>query len=357
MRPAKIFLYALSPVVIALLAAGCGIDRNALCVDNVLCVQGYQWDGHLCQCVPSPPGSGGSSAGTGGSATGSGGSTGSGGGGVTGSGGSGVGGKGGAPGTCPALGCAPKCDHGVKPDANGCPTCQCNPAPVCGPVCAIFCQYGNVNDANGCPTCTCNPPPTGPCGTVECGPAPGAPSRTCPDGEIVAGPVCLRDAAGACGWHITECPAVPKTCDWNQCPAPAPGAANYLCADGKTVAGPACVTDANGACGWTFVSCPPRCVDNVLCINGYQWDGNLCKCVPSPAPPDKCACTGGQLCVQQIGGPAIEIYPPPAPLCEAPDAACAASSKDPCQCLSAGDGKCIADTTSARTCVCDNGIR
>jgi PrcB C-terminal/Antistasin family len=39
--------------------------------------------------------------------------------------------------------------------------CACVPKspPMCPPVCAIFCAYGNVLDANGCPTCTCNPPP------------------------------------------------------------------------------------------------------------------------------------------------------------------------------------------------------
>jgi len=39
--------------------------------------------------------------------------------------------------------------------------CACVPngPPTCPPVCQIFCQYGNVLDANGCPTCQCNPPP------------------------------------------------------------------------------------------------------------------------------------------------------------------------------------------------------
>jgi hypothetical protein len=37
--------------------------------------------------------------------------------------------------------------------------CACVPSSTCGPVCAIFCQFGNVLDAQGCPTCACNPPP------------------------------------------------------------------------------------------------------------------------------------------------------------------------------------------------------
>jgi len=39
--------------------------------------------------------------------------------------------------------------------------CACVPkAPTtCPPVCDIFCTYGNVPDANGCPTCACKPAP------------------------------------------------------------------------------------------------------------------------------------------------------------------------------------------------------
>jgi len=86
--------------------------------------------------------------------------------------------------------------------------CSCVPAPImCGAVCTIFCEYGNVLDANGCPTCACNPPPA-------------------------------------------------NACSWEKCPAPAPGAANYVCPDGKTIAGPACLAQADGSCGWSFVSCP-----------------------------------------------------------------------------------------------------
>jgi hypothetical protein len=40
--------------------------------------------------------------------------------------------------------------------------CACVPRtpPTCGPVCDIFCGNGHVIDANGCPTCACNPAPT-----------------------------------------------------------------------------------------------------------------------------------------------------------------------------------------------------
>lgn len=310
---------SLPSLLVALSLAGCG--GTSLTVDGGGAASG---------------GSTGSGSGTGGRVGGSGGATGSGG--VTGSGGSASGGAPGSDGgsdarVCPALGCAPMCPYGVFVDTNGCPTCKCNPTPpvcpkiacakdcpngfendaqgcptcqckpglMCGPVCDIFCEFGNVTDANGCPLCKCNPPPT------------------------------------------------PTSCDRSTCPSPAPGAPNYLCPDGKTVAGPACVPQANGACGWSFISCPPKCVQNVLCIIGSHWDPDLCKCVP-PA----CACAAGEVCVQQIGGPAIKDPPPVT--CEAPDPMCAQTKTTVCACLSKTDGRCQPNTDGS-LCICDNGIR
>jgi hypothetical protein len=180
---------------------------------------------------------------------------------------------------------------------------------TCGPVCDIFCAYGSVLDADGCPTCTCNPPPGGPkvgCGGIAGFPCPGLgkcvddPSDSCDPNAggadcggicscidnvscvagtvfdsspsvcscvpqtppICNGPVCaiycangyLLDASGcpSCGCN----PSPPTACPVAKCPSPAPAAPNVICADGTTVGGPACVVMADGTCGWTIVSCP-----------------------------------------------------------------------------------------------------
>ncbi|CAK9294382.1 unnamed protein product [Gordionus sp. m RMFG-2023] len=60
---------------------------------------------------------------------------------------------------CPHV-CRLHCEFGNVFTADGCKTCQCKPNPNCPPVCAIFCQYGNVMDANRCKTCQCNPAPS-----------------------------------------------------------------------------------------------------------------------------------------------------------------------------------------------------
>ncbi len=99
------------------------------------------------------------------------------------------------------------CDANSKFDSSP-SVCACVPGkPVCGAVCAIACQYGNVLDANGCPTCKCNPPPTVvPCPPEKCPVgAPKIATMVCADGST-AGAVCAQTADGACGWTITRCP-------------------------------------------------------------------------------------------------------------------------------------------------------
>ncbi len=110
--------------------------------------------------------SGGAGGGAGGESRG--GSTGSGGGRVGGADGGGTGGMSGmvpkpdAGGIGGALACGPVClifcEFGNVKDANGCPTCKCNPAPTCKPVlCKLGCREGFKKDAMGCELCECAP--------------------------------------------------------------------------------------------------------------------------------------------------------------------------------------------------------
>jgi hypothetical protein len=216
----------------------------------------------------------------------------------------------------PACGsvCDIYCQYGTAVDANGCPTCTCNPDPcatvkcasgthcdsgkcvpdpvVCPPVCAIACQFGNVLDANGCPTCACNP---NPCGAVLCAPGTHCDSGKCLSDGVACGGIagkacpgfgkcvddpndsCDPNAGGAdcagictCGQNVScavntrfdsspsVCTCVPVSsgaCPPEKCPSPGPKVASTKCADG-TVAGPTCALAADGTCGWTIVTCP-----------------------------------------------------------------------------------------------------
>lgn len=64
--------------------------------------------------------------------------------------------------------CLIYCAYGNVLDANGCPTCACNPGPtVCPAIKCKACTYGYVPDANGCATCTCAPDPGLPCSQLS----------------------------------------------------------------------------------------------------------------------------------------------------------------------------------------------
>ena len=162
------------------------------------------------------------------------------------------------------------CVQGTHFDSS---QCKCVPDQACGPVCLIFCLYGNVLDANGCPTCACNPAPPGACDTCA-GPAPSAPTYLCPDGVTIGGPACRANADGTCGWIIVQCPptcidtvlciqglhwdanlckCVPDTTDSCACPA------DQLCV--LQIGGPATQNPPAVSC----VAPEPSCASNVAC--------------------------------------------------------------------------------------------
>lgn len=159
-------------------------------------------------------------------------------GGVTGTGGGGTGGKK----TCSAI-CDIFCPYGNILDADGCPTCKCNPTPMCPQIkCMDNCPNGYLKDEKGCQTCMCNPDNT--CTAAECGTMPPANTIVCPAGTkapaadtsgaaapIVAPYVCTRDASGKCVWQSRTCQVV----------CPAIGCAN-MCPNGYEVGADGCQT-------------------------------------------------------------------------------------------------------------------
>jgi hypothetical protein len=129
--------------------------------------------------------------------------------------------------------------------------CACVPSkPICPPVCDIYCEYGNVLDANGCPTCKCNPPPTNACAAVLC------PTGTTCDpatGKCIPAKVTCGGFAGKACPGFGRCADDPSdSCDPNA------GGADCL-----------------GLC---------TCVQNVLCTANSTFDSSpsVCACVPSP---------------------------------------------------------------------------
>lgn len=195
--------------------------------------------------------------------------------------------------------CPPTCDifctYGHVVDARGCPTCSCNPKPVCtGLACLVACPYGYVKDPNGCDTCSCNPAPI--CPLIGCG-------VYCPNGYI-------KDAKGC---DTCTCNQEPKPCSSDECgPAPTEpvtlvcpgtattastaGAASDIAAIAVPVAPPvACQRTSGGKCIWQRLGCRAcsAVTCKIACVNGFQKgpDGcPLCACNPvTPPPPANCA--------------------------------------------------------------------
>jgi hypothetical protein len=136
---------------------------------------------------------------------------------------------------------------------------------MCGGVCDIFCQYGNVLDANGCPTCQCNPPPA--CTTDDCGPAPPVAAPYCPTGTIVGGG-CGRNADGKCAWLPATCKCPTLSCDPKAC-------ANGAATDIGNCATCTCKPPATCPSGTMPVSCP-NVACTTTCADGYALDANGC---------------------------------------------------------------------------------
>jgi hypothetical protein len=155
---------------------------------------------------------------------------------------------------CPPPDDATGCTWEDCPDpAPGAPNFVCADGTLGGPACL-------PDPDTGCAwqIVECDPATGGgtDCTTEECGLAPGMPNWECADGTV-AGPACMADADGVCGWQVLECPDGAAACDESAC-GPAPGMPNTLCPDGETVAGPTgrCLQTAEGTCGWEIVQCP-----------------------------------------------------------------------------------------------------
>jgi hypothetical protein len=178
-------------------------------------------------------------------------------------------------------------------------TCAWTP-PTCSVICPAIacpqqpCPYGSIPDANGCPTCGCNPPPPA-CTTQECGPGPKSPNFLCPDGSI-AGPVCGRAADGTCGWTIVSCPIVcPAIACLRACPLGSRKDANgcdtcdCITADECAVYGDYNACQADMRCTWLF----PGCGTPALASQGCYRRADL-------GCGSDTDCPGGRACLKRV---------------------------------------------------------
>jgi hypothetical protein len=153
---------------------------------------------------------------------------------------------------------------------------------ACGPVCQIYCQYGNVLDANGCPTCACNPAPSV-CPTDECPASPPFAEPTCGSAPIIAA-ACLRGTDGTCAWHAPSCGMCPAI----NCP-------NLTCANGYVSDSGGCATCACNTCpsGTHPVACS-GVTCNIACPYGFARDADGCSVCSCRAAP---TCDPGADCI------------------------------------------------------------
>jgi hypothetical protein len=110
----------------------------------------------------------------------------------------------------------------------------------------------------------------------------------------------------------------------------------------------ACAADST--CRWygTGCACPPN-DPSCTC------SGGVCASAEgtgsgSGSAMAACACSNGEVCFEQIGGPAVQS--PPQIDCTLP----ASGTGDPCPRIQ-NQGTCMDSTTISGLCICDNGIR
>ena len=253
-------------------------------------------------------------------------------GGVKGTGGmSGTGGVSGTGGKkmCGAV-CDIFCPYGNVLDADGCPTCKCNPMPMCPQIkCMDNCPNGYLKDEKGCQTCTCNPDTA--CTAADCGTMPPANTIVCPAGTkapaadtgggaaapVVAPFFCARDASGKCTWQSRNCQvACPLIGCANMCPngyeVGPDGCQTCTCRPATTsvcgsyASATACAADAS--CRWL----QPGCSEPALAAAG-------CYAKASLGCTSDASCGMGHQCLKRMVNPC-----PTASLAGAACAACAA---------------------------------
>ncbi len=111
--------------------------------------------------------------------------------------------------------------------------------------------------------------------------------------------------------------------------------------------------DADADCTWLGTgcacpandpscSCPPGACESK---NGGSGSGS-----GSASTTAACACPNGEVCYEQIGGPATSTAPTIECILPAP------GSGDPCPRIQ-GEGTCTDSMTVSGLCICDNGIR
>jgi hypothetical protein len=221
--------------------------------------------------------------------------------------------------------------------------------------------------------------PNGPCVSGVCqGPIQGGGSIT--DGGVTCPPPsascssftdetsCVADTSDHCVWYAygRPCPVI-GPCVSGVCQqAPTPGCGP----DGGTGTGHGCACPNGGVCVQKDGN-PITCEQPIAgCLGG----ATACSCLPSsdgsctaspdvaglcicttPPPPVGCNCAPGQVCVQQIGGPAVPVGAPPKLICVTPIPGCLGGALR-CTCI-AGQGRCSPATSGPAECICDNGIR